>query len=98
MWRTAGDTVIFIAAVLSALALIVRTIRSAVRAASDRFRDEVKEIVHEQLQPFREELKANGGSSVKDIAISTNRRVEEITRQLEELAVLKRCPEIEGAG
>lgn len=92
MWRSTGDLIIWVSAVVMAVTAICRVIWVVVRAAARKFSIEVREIVKEELEPFRQELTTNGGSSVKDIAISTNRSVEEMRRQLEDIAVFKRQP------
>lgn len=74
----AKDAIIAVAAVLAALGVIINR-------ASKWFGAAVGLAMNEELKEIRGELKTNGGGSVKDIAIATNKSVCELSKSVTDM-------------
>jgi hypothetical protein len=85
MFEIVGQWIIFAGAVAAALTVLWKwPIGPIYRKGKTALVEEIREVVADELESIKEELSANGGTSVKDIALATRDRVDELSRQIEQ--------------
>lgn len=78
---------IFLAAVAGAISKLFGIIT---KIAAPHFAHAVSEVLQPELETINRELQFNGGSSIKDAVVSTNRTVHEIAEQMVEFKEYQR--------
>jgi hypothetical protein len=85
-WETVGQGIIFTGAVAGSLGVLWKwPVGPVYRRGRAALKDEVREIVQIELEPIKAELSVNDGKTVKDLTLATRARVDDISRQLEQL-------------